>query len=344
MQRRRLGSTGREVLVVGFGGKGLTGARRGLEPADVQRAVAAAIDAGCELVDVPAPGEPERLVGHELRALRARDRVVIATTVGGPGRRPPLAAQVQRAVEDSLRALRLDAIPLVQLAGWDDAWLDDRTWPELRGTLARLVHDGKALAWGAIAPDDTAPLRVIAEPWLAALQIRYSLFDRHAETALLPAAQKAGVGVIAREPLAGGGLAGDLGPSTVWLPGDERATWPIDRWRELVPELALLAAFTRTTPPAARSTEAGRALLDGMIRGGDLEQATVAELALRFAIDHPAITAAIPGARTPAHALANLEAADGRPLPARVRAALDGRHWAERWYAWRTMPPTGTDV
>lgn len=338
MQRRRLGSTGREVVVIGLGCKGLTGARRGLEPADVQRAVAAAIDGGCELIDVPAAGEPERLVGHELRALRARDRVVIATTVGGPGRRPPLAAQVQRAVEDSLRALRLDAIGLVQLAGWDDDWLDDRTWPELRGMLARLIHDGKALAWGAIAPDDSEPLRVIAEPWLASLQVRYSLFDRHAETALLPAALAAKVSVIAREPLAGGGLTGDLGPTTVWLPGDERATWPRERWQLVPPELARLAALVMSTPPAARATVLGRELVDQLRRGPDLDVTTVVELALRFVLDHPAITAAIPGARTPAHVLANLACADGRPLAPRIRAALDERHWGERWYGGEPDP------
>ncbi len=333
MHRRRLGSSLRDVAVIGLGGKGLTGARRGLSPDDVQRAVGAAIDAGCELIDVPAAGEPERRVGIELRALRARDRVIVATAVGGPGRKPPLAAQVQRGVEDALRGLRIDALPLVQLAGWDDAWLDDRTWPELRGTLARLISEGKARAWGVIAPDGTAPLRVIAEPWLASVQVRYSLFDRAVEEAVLPAALAAKVGVIAREPLAAGGLAGDLGPGTPWLPGDERATWPARRWRDLPEELARLAALVRSTPPAATASEAGRALLDGLIRGDDLEQATVAELALRFVVDHPAITVAIAGARTAAHVAANLGCADGRRLSARVRAALDERRWGEGWYA-----------
>ncbi|HVV87044.1 MAG TPA: aldo/keto reductase, partial [Kofleriaceae bacterium] len=167
MQRRRLGSSDREVGVIGLGCKGLTGARLGVEPADVQRTVAAAIEAGCELLDLSAPGsagDAERRVGVEVRALRARDRVVVATAAGGGGRRPPVAPQVQRTVEESLRALRLEAIPLVQLPGWDDAWLDDRTWPELRGTLGRLIDEGKVLAWGAVVPDGAAPSRVLGEP------------------------------------------------------------------------------------------------------------------------------------------------------------------------------------
>lgn len=363
MQRRRLGSTDREICVVGLGGKGLTGARRGIEPADVQRAVAAAIEGGCELVDLSCPGggaDAERKVGEELRALRARDRVVVATAVvSGAPRRPPPAAQVVRTVEDSLRALRLDAIPLVQLAPWDDAWLDDRTWPELRGALARLVSEGKVLAWGAVIPDrerrpapappprptssliilpdappppPAPPLRVLAEPWLATIQLRYSLFDRGDEDALLPAAAAAKVGVIAREPLAGGGLAGDLGPGTAFAPGDERAAWPAARWHALPPEHARLAAYVTTTPPVATATEAGKAIVDELRRGPDLEQATVAELALRAALAHPAITAVIPGARTPAHAAANLACADGRPVPPRVLDALRARRWCPAWY------------
>ena len=323
------------MVVIGFGGKGLTGARRGLEPGDVQRAVGAAIEAGGELIDLSAPGsagDAERRVGIELRALRARDRVVVATAAAGSGRRPPVPGQLQRAVEDSLRALKLDAIPLVQLAGWDDDWLDDRTWPELRGALGRLVAEGKVMAWGAIAPDGTSPLRVVAEPWLAALQLRYSLFDRSAEEYLLPAALAAKIGVLAREPLAGGGLAGDLGPGTAFLPGDERGTWPAERWQLLPAAHARLAALITTTPQVATATDDGLALLDGLRRAGDLEQVTVAELALRFVVDHPAITAAIPGARTPAHAFQNAACAEGRPLRPRIRAALDARPWAEGWY------------
>jgi aryl-alcohol dehydrogenase-like predicted oxidoreductase len=335
MERRRLGSSDRTIAVIGVGGKGLTGARRGVEPADVQRAIAAAIEAGGELVDLSAPGsagDAERRVGDELRALRARDRVVVATAAAGTGGRPPAPGPLQAAVEASLRALRVDAVPLCQLAGWRDAWLDDRGWPELRGALARLVGEGKVLAWGAIAPDDELPARALAEPWLASVQIRYSLFDRRADEAFLPAAAAARVGVIAREPLAGGGLAGDLGPGTTFPPGDERRAWPGARWLALPPAHARLAALVSRTPPVAAATDDGRALLDGLRRGPDLAEATVAELALRFAVAHPAITAAIPGARTPGHAIANLACADGRPLPARVKAALDDRAWAPGWY------------
>lgn len=334
MQRRSLPRAQRDVVTVGVGGKGLTGARRGLEPEDASRAIATAIEAGCEIVDLSCPGTDSDVlarVGREVRALRARDRVVVAPAVGEPGRRPPPAARLTREVEDALRALKLDAVPLVWLTGWDDRWLDDRTWPEVRGGLERLVREGKVLAWGAVVPDGGAPTQVLAERWLAAVQLRYSLFDRAAEEALLPAAAAAGVGVVAREPLAGGALAGELGPRTTWPPGDERATWSA-RWRALPPELARLAPLVIATPAAATHDDAGRALLDGLRRGPDLEQADTAELALRLALAHPAITAVIPGVRTPEHARAALACADGRPLPPRIKAALDSRRWGAGWY------------
>ena len=59
----------------------------------------------------------------------------------------------------------------------------------------------------------------------------------------------------------------------------------------------------------------------------------MAELALRYAIDPPAMTAAVVGARTPEHVLADLPVADYRRLPAGLRTALDDRRWGERWYA-----------
>ncbi|MBZ0238382.1 MAG: hypothetical protein K8M05_39080, partial [Deltaproteobacteria bacterium] len=73
-------------------------------------------------------------------------------------------------------------------------------------------------------------------------------------------------------------------------------------------------------------------LLDTVRRGDDLTCTTVAELALRYVIDTPGITAATAGVRTIAHLAAAFGAADAPPLPARIREALDDRRWGERWY------------
>jgi aryl-alcohol dehydrogenase-like predicted oxidoreductase len=367
MMTRPIARADRTVTVVGLGTRGLGGGLRGIEPGDVARVVPAAIEMGCTLVDVsPAWVDSLKVVGEAVRGLRARDRVCVACSV------PPLSAKsslagaiaaaaptssliipvtakksaglsaaramppgyVQKTVEDALRALRVDALSLAWLGGWRDAWLDEKVWPELHGTLMRLVREGKVLAWGVAAPDD-APgdaVRAVAEPWVAAVSARYSLFDRAAAEALLPAAAKAEVAVLAREPLARGALGGEIGPTVRFPPEDERRNWSESRLESIIPDLARLAAFTTRTPPAASSTVDGRAILEQMTRGEDLTCGSVAELALRYVIDTPGITAATVGARTIAHLAIVLGAADGAPLGARIREALDDRRWGERWY------------
>jgi aryl-alcohol dehydrogenase-like predicted oxidoreductase len=369
MITRPISRAGREVTVVGLGTRGLGGTLRGIEPEDVARVVPAAIELGVTLVDVsPTWVDSLRVVGEAVRDLRARDRVCVACLL------PPLSARsslagaiaaatptssliipvsrkksaglaaaraqpigyVQKIVEDALRALKLDALPLAWLGGWRDAWLDEKVWPELHGTLMRLVREGKVLAWGVAAPDD-APgdaLRAVAEPWVAAVSARYSLFDRAATEALLPAAAKAGVAVIAREPLARGALGGEIGPTVRFPPEDERRAWTEARLASIVPDLARLAAFATRTPPVASSTVDGRSVLEQMKRGEDVTAASVPELALRYALDTSGLTAAVVGVRTIDHLAAALGAGDSAtvPLPARTREALDDRRWGEQWY------------
>src|SRR3954469_3737886 len=117
------------VTAVGCGDFSLAvAANRGVDAREVERTLHHALELGITLVDVhPGETDAERLAAATLRTLRARDRVVITTTVphvppkpGGPPRRDRLpellpVRYVQQAVEDSLRATKLDALPLVQL-------------------------------------------------------------------------------------------------------------------------------------------------------------------------------------------------------------------------------------
>jgi aryl-alcohol dehydrogenase-like predicted oxidoreductase len=216
-----------------LGGGGFGPRPREAEPRDVQRVLAGAIEAGVELVDVsPAWGESEALAGEVIRELRARDRVALATHVVGKDALYP-AAQVQRAVEASLRATRLDVLPLVWLGPWRDGWLASTAWPELRGTMQRMVREGKALAWGVIiddAPGDDA-LAALGEPVFAAAQLALHLRERRA-LPLITEAAKQDLAVIVRSPLGGGAHTGDVGD----LAGIARV-----EWREQASDLAEVA-------------------------------------------------------------------------------------------------------
>lgn len=348
MLQRRLGRTGRMVGEIGFGGRALGPDWRGVEAREVVRVLSEAIETGVDLVDTsPGWGDSEALVGEAVRALRARDRVVVATQVpAAPARagwisaNPRLqhvlpAAWVQESVEGSLRNTRLDVLPLVQLTGamgWNDDWLQQTAWPELRGAMERLVREGKVLHWGVVAPDGTAaPLVVFDEPVIGTVQVGFDLFDRRAER-LLAGALKSEIGVIVRSPLCGGALGGELGALTQFPPLDARhRRFPEALRAQIAVRIAELATLVGSVPEAASSSDDARAITEKHARHlasvDDVEIDRVAELALRFVLDRAEVACAVVGMRTTAHLRENLAVSDGRRMSARLVDRLIAHAW-----------------
>jgi aryl-alcohol dehydrogenase-like predicted oxidoreductase len=106
------------------------------------------------------------------------------------------------------------------------------------------------------------------------VQIVYNLARREAEDAFLPAARAAGIGVIAREPLANGFLAGKYRPDSVWEKGDIRARMP----RQYVQQVAALGQRVRELADKAGTS--------------------AARLALKFVLDNQAVSTVIVGMKT----------------------------------------------
>ncbi len=328
MHSRPLGRTGLEVSAVGFGAWGLAAELwHGVAAGDAEAALRAALDGGCTFVDtalVYGPGVSERLIGAVLRERADRDRVVVASKIPPLDRRwPPDPAvpleqvfpawHVVRSVDESLGNLRLDALPVEQLHVWLDDWLDDPTWPELEGAMADLVRAGKVLHWGISANDhapDTA-LRALDRPIFESVQVIYNVFDRSPERALFPRAAARQAGVIARVPFDEGALVGAITADSVFDPRDFRSRY---------------FRGERAAEAAARADRL-RPLL-----GEEAE--TLAELALRFCLSRPEVSTVIPGARRPAHARANMAAADGRSLSPALLARLADHAWDKNWYDW----------
>jgi aryl-alcohol dehydrogenase-like predicted oxidoreductase len=320
MELRPLGGSGLAVTPLGLGTRGHRAGLRDTEPADAERAIYAAIDAGCGLIECgPRWGESERLVGAAVRDLRARDRVVVATRLPAAGPRPPAAAAIVAAVDASLRATRLEVLPLCWLDGWRDAWLDASPWPEVAGTMAAVVRAGKVLTWGLGIDDPAQAGRGVVEVDVAAVGVRWSLLDR-AAAAVIAAAATAGRAVIARAPLAEGALIGHLDPAARYRADDERAAWAPGRVAALAPTLARLAALARTTPPGAAVTDAGRAILDGLRRHPEVVHATVGELAVAAALAAP-VAAAVIGVRRAAQ-VATWWPRPPAPVPVAIAARL----------------------
>jgi aryl-alcohol dehydrogenase-like predicted oxidoreductase len=267
-----------------------------------------------------------------------------------PERLPP--AYVQQCVEASLRTTKLDALPLVQLALLP-AWIASPAWPELVETCARLVREGKVRAWGAMLddlppPEPAAPpaptgglvsmfdvaaepvvppaptvhadvVALINEPWLAALSLVFHACDRRAEPVIALAAQRTPpLVVLARQPLAGGALAGHLGPGARLPPRDDRHALDAAALTRIAIGVARLAPLVKHAPLAMQSCDAAQqAAARANAERGDRAIATdVAELALRLAIDRAGV--ALPRLHRRAHLVPAIAAASAPPLPAEV--------------------------
>ncbi len=299
-------------------------ADRGVDAREVERALHHALELGLCVVDVhPGELDAEKLAATTVRALRARDRVVITTTVplvplrpGGPPRRDVLPDQLPARyvvdhIESVLRATRLDALPLVQLP-LNPIWRHSSAWSELAGTCARMIHEGKALGFAArfttVDAKDEDTRALATDPMFAALSVIFSLCERSVE----PLLSTIKVPVLARRPLAGGALAGTLGPGMKFPPRDDRQDLDEPTLEKIAVTAARLAPELAIRPPAATSCDAAKAVLERGKRPEQLEVRTEAELALRYVMNRGAI--ALPRLHRHAHVLDTVMAASAPPL------------------------------
>ncbi|MFJ9415533.1 aldo/keto reductase [Streptomyces sp. NPDC101227] len=282
MKRRILGGTGISVSEYALGAM-MLGAWGNTDHDDCVRIVHRALDAGINFVDtadVYAAGESEEIVGKALKG--RREDVVLATKAvspmgDDPNHRGSSRRWIMRAVEDSLRRLGTDYIDLYQMHRPDPTTDIDETL----GALSDLVRSGKVRAVGC----STFPAEQIVEAhWTAerrghvrfrSEQPPYSMLARGVENAVLPTAQRYGMGVLTWGPLSAGWLSGrDLSVSS-------RAGMESQKFDLAIPE-------------NARKAEAVAALSKVAAEAG----LTLPHLATAFVRSHPAVTSVIIGPRT----------------------------------------------
>jgi aryl-alcohol dehydrogenase-like predicted oxidoreductase len=296
----------------------------GADDAESLRALDRALDLGVTFIDT-APGygrgHSESLVGQVIRERGAEDRVFVATKVppknlqwparrGVPGSQCFPGNHVTTSAEHSLYTLGLDRIDLLQFHVWQDEYLDQQGgWIE---ALASLKRQGKVRFTG-ISINDHDPgsaLRAVQSGVFDSVQVIYNIFDQGPEKELFPLCQKHGVAVIARVPFDEGGLTGRVTPETRFPDGDFRNHYfQGQRKREVFERAQALEAV--------RGREAG----------------SLAELALRFCLSHPAVTTVIPGMRTVRHVDSIVAVSDGRPLSPELRETLRAHAWPRNFYS-----------
>jgi aryl-alcohol dehydrogenase-like predicted oxidoreductase len=309
MEQRTLGRTGREVSVVGLGTWQLGADWGEVSEDDALAVLQASVDAGVtffDTADVYGDGRSEQVIG---RFLKSHPEITVATKLGRRAEQVPESYTLEnfRAWTDRSRAnLDVDTLDLVQLHCPPSAVIDaDRTYDD----LDRLVEEGAIAAYGVSVETAAQALSAIARPHVASVQIILNAFRLKPLDEVLPAAQSAGVGIIARVPLASGLLSGKYDEHTTFASDDHR-TYNRDG-----------SAFDVGETFSGVDYEVGvRAAQEFSALVGDLD-ATPAQAAIAWIVQQPGVTTVIPGARNADQARANAAAGAGGPLPGEV---LDG--------------------
>jgi aryl-alcohol dehydrogenase-like predicted oxidoreductase len=310
VEQRILGRTGRAVSVIGLGTWQLGADWGDVSEADALAVLAAAVDAGVtflDTADVYGDGRSERLIG---RFLPAHPALMVATKMGRRVEQDPALYNLEnfRAWTDRSRAnLGVDTLDLVQLHCPPTAvFADDQVFD----ALDTLVAEQRIAAYGVSVETSDQALTAIARPGVASVQIILNAFRRKPLDQVLPAAEAAGVGIIARVPLASGLLSGRYSRDAVFAASDHRS---YNRHGE-----AFDAGETFSGVDYETGVEAAREFAALAPAG-----ATPAQLALRWIIQQPGVTTVIPGARSPEQARQNAAAADLAPLTRAQLAATE---------------------
>jgi aryl-alcohol dehydrogenase-like predicted oxidoreductase len=312
METRTLGRTGRPVSVIGLGCWQLGGDWGAVGEDDAMSVLHAAVDAGVtflDTADVYGDGRSEALIGRLLRE-RPGAELTVATKMGrraDPHAPESFTLDAFRVWLDRSRAnLGVGTIDLVQLhCPPTPVFSSDRVFDD----LDTLVDEKVIAAYGVSVETVDEALTAIARPNVASVQIILNAFRRKPLDQVLPAALAAGVGIIARVPLASGLLSGKYDESTTFAADDHRS---YNRHGE-----AFDVGETFSGVPYDVGVRAAQQIALFTPQG-----ATTAQLALRWIIDQPGVSTVIPGARTGEQAKANAAAADLPALSEDVLRAL----------------------
>jgi aryl-alcohol dehydrogenase-like predicted oxidoreductase len=312
METRTLGRTGRPVSVIGLGCWQLGGDWGAVGEDDAMSVLHAAVDAGVtflDTADVYGDGRSETLIGRLLRE-RPGAELTVATKMGrraDPHAPESFTLDAFRGWLDRSRAnLGVGTIDLVQLhCPPTPVFSSDRVFDD----LDTLVDEKVIAAYGVSVETVDEALTAIARPNVASVQIILNAFRRKPLDQVLPAALAAGVGIIARVPLASGLLSGKYDESTTFAADDHRS---YNRHGE-----AFDVGETFSGVPYDVGIRAAQQIALFTPQG-----ATTAQLALRWIIDQPGVSTVIPGARTGEQAKANAAAADLPALSEDVLRAL----------------------
>jgi len=233
MQKRKLGNSGLEVSALGLGCMGMSWSYG--PPKDTREMISllrAAVERGVTFFDtaeVYGPLVTEELLGEALEPFKGQ--VVIATKFGwspGPNDKERWSIinskpeHIKRAVEGSLKRLRVDTI---------DLYYQHRVDPgvpieDVAGAVKDLIEAGKVKHFGLSEAGPRTIRRAHAVQPLVALQSEYSLWYKEPEKEILPLLDELGIGFVPFSPLGKGFLTGKIDENTKLDSSDFRSAVP----------------------------------------------------------------------------------------------------------------------
>jgi aryl-alcohol dehydrogenase-like predicted oxidoreductase len=307
MEQQVLGRTGRLVSAVGLGTWQLGADWGEVSEGDARAVLEASLEAGVtffDTADVYGDGRSEQLIGSFLKD-HPEAGVTVATKMGRRMDQVPenyVLEHFRQWTDRSRRNLGVERLDLVQLhCPPTPVYSSDAVYD----ALDQLVADGVIAAYGMSVEKTSEALEAIARPNVASVQIILNAFRLKPLDEVLPAASAAGVGIIARVPLASGLLSGKYTKDTVFAENDHRsynregASFDVGETFSGVPYDVGLEA-------AARFTELAKDLVG--------ETLTPAQAAIAWAWQRPGVSSVIPGARNVEQARANAAAGDAETL------------------------------
>jgi aryl-alcohol dehydrogenase-like predicted oxidoreductase len=283
-----------------------------IDDRDALAVLDAAVEAGItflDTADVYGDGRSERLIGQFVAGNPGLE-LMVATKMGRRVVQDPALYTLGnfRAWTDRSRAnLGVDRLDLVQLhCPPTEVYSLDAVYD----SLDTLVAEQRIAAYGVSVETCAEALTAIARPGTASVQIILNVFRRKPLEKVLPAAQAAGAGIIARVPLASGLLSGRYSHDTSFAASDHRS---YNRHGEAFDVGETFSGVDFDTGVDAAKEFAALAPAG----------ASPAQAALRWVIQQPGVTTVIPGARNPEQARQNASAALLPPFTDRDLSAIE---------------------
>ncbi len=303
-----------------------------------RRALDESVRLGCNFFDSAwayGEGHSDRLLGGLVRA-HPDSRLYTASKVPPANRQWPSRREfaiddvfpskhIREYTDRILTHLDLERVDLMQFHVWEDSWVRDDGWQR---TVSDLRDEGR-IGGAGISINRWEPwngLDTVRSGVVDAVQVIYNIFDQSAEDELLPLCQEHNVAVIARVPFDEGSLTGALSMQSRWPDGDFRRTYfggeNLGETVRRVEELRGLA-HDRSAAPARRAEPGDAAAPESL-----------AAMALRFILGHPAVSTVIPGMRSISHVRENIAASEAGPLSDALMDALRRHRWDRSPTAW----------